>query len=94
MFDIMIPTASGDIYAIRFIRDSEIHAASTDEGTKMRIKTADGLLGHANEDTVRQVAAQLGWVITQGKLGSCLYCAQAKANQKNICKHSTSPKAT
>ena len=93
VFDIVIPTENGAIFAVRFVQDSEVHAASTDTGTRMNITNIYGLLGHANEDTVRQVATQLGWVITHGTLRPCLHCAQSKAKQKNVCQLSTSTKA-
>ena len=93
-FDIVIPTARGAIYAVRFVRDTEVSAAYTEAGVRMNIKKAHGLLGHRNEDDTRATAKQLAWTITRGSLAPCLFCARAKAKQKNVTQVSTSPKAT
>ena len=93
-FDIVIPTARGAIFAFRFIPDAECAGISTEAGTKMNIQKAHNLLGHGNEETTRESARQLGWVITQGKLKPCEHCAKAKSKHKNVCKESTAHKAT
>ena len=93
-FDIVILTVRGAIFACRFIRDADINAASTDVGVRLNIDKAHRLLGHGDEESTRHTAKQLGWIITRGNMKPCMACARAKAKQKNICKASTSPKAT
>ena len=99
-FDIVIPTASGAIYAGRFRRRSmELAAASGDATTnnkvhKTNITTLHALLGHSNEDANRQSARALGIELSRGSLHACEDCAKAKAKQKNVCKKSLTPKAT
>ena len=68
-------------------------AACTDVGTKMNIQKAHGLLGHGDEESTRKTAQKLGWILTRGTLKLCLYCAKAKAKQKNVCKESPALKA-
>ncbi len=63
-FDIVIPTVRGAIFACRFIRDADIGAVSTDAGTTMNIDKAHRLLGHVDEESTRQTAKHLNWVIT------------------------------
>ena len=92
-FDIMIPTACGAIFACQFVRDADVCAACTAVGTKMNIQKAHRLLGHGDEESMRKTAQELGWILTHGTLKPCLYCAKAKAKQKNVCKESTAPKA-
>ena len=92
-FDIVIPTVRGAIFACRFIRDADTGAVSTDAGTTMNIEKAHRLLGHGDEESTRQTAKHLNWVITRGTLKPCLACAMAKSKQKNISKTSTSEKA-
>jgi hypothetical protein len=52
------------------------------------------LLGHINEEDTRQIARELKWTITCGKLQPCEHCAIAKARQKNVVKFSTAEKST
>lgn len=87
VFDIVIRTARGAIYATRFIREtSEVSAVGTEAGTVMNINKAHALLGHSNEDTVRQTAKHLGWEITRGTMRPkpCEECAKSKARQKAL----------
>ena len=92
-FDIVVRTGKGAIFACRFIRDVELAGVSTGAGTVMNIAKAHGLLGHGDEESTRQSAKELGWVITRGKLDPCLHCARSKAKQKNVCKASDKEKA-
>ena len=52
VFDIVIPTACGAIFACRFIEEMELSAASMDVGAKINIWKAHGLLGHGNEESM------------------------------------------
>jgi hypothetical protein len=93
-FDIVIPTARGAIFAVRFVRDIEVSGAYTGAGTKMNIHKAHGLLGHVNEDETRRIAGHMSWVLSRGSLKKCMHCAKSKAKQKNVCQFSTTEKAT
>ena len=89
-FDIVVKTSRGAIFAARFIRQSETNAASTEKGLSMNINKAHALLGHGDEESTRETARALGWVITRGKMTPCVHCAKSKAKQKNTSKNSTS----
>ena len=89
-FDIVIKTAYGAIYAGRFIRKTEISAASVTKGVAMNVNKAHSLLGHGDEESTRATARHLGWTITRGALKPCVYCARSKARQKNVTKESKS----
>ena len=88
VFDIVIPTTEGVLYAIyhRWDANNELAAANNDktEGPKMSVKKAHKLLGHPNEQATRDTAHQLGWQLTRGELGPCDACTEAKAKQKNL----------
>eukprot|EP00985_Skeletonema_marinoi_P020006 scaffold11691_cov76-Skeletonema_marinoi.AAC.1 len=94
-FDIKIQTASGVVFACRFVRDREVSTASAGmtKGITMNIKRAHEILGHHNEDNTRKIANHLGWRITRGTLPPCIECAKAKAKQKNVRKKGVSQKA-
>ena len=94
VFDHVDRTKSGAIYVTRFVREVEVSCASTESGTKMNITKAHALLGHINEEDTRQIAKELKWTITRGKLRACEHCAIAKARQKNVVKLSTAEKST
>jgi hypothetical protein len=87
VFDIVIRTVRGAIYATRFIREtSEVSAVGTEAGTVMNVYKAHALLGHSNEDSVRQTSKHLGWELTRGTMRQkpCEECARSKAKQKAL----------
>ena len=51
---------------------------------KMHIGRAHAILGHANKDATRKMAAALNMQIMQGGLKTCEPCAIAKAKQMNV----------
>ena len=59
VFDMVILTVRGAIFACRFIRDAYIDAASTDMGVRLNINKAHRLLGHGDEESTRQTAKHL-----------------------------------
>ena len=65
-------------------------ASSTETGVHIGIQKVHALLGQEDENSTRQSAKELGWVITLDKLQQCDHCAKAKAEQKNVAKCSTS----
>ena len=89
-FNIVIPTPKGAVFACRFIRNTDLAAVSTEGQVRMNINKAHALLGHGDENTTRQTAKALGWVITPGAMAPCEHCAKAKAKQKNVVKSSKS----
>jgi hypothetical protein len=92
-FDIVIHTACGAIFACLFVQDADVCVACNDVDTKMNIHKAHGLLGHGDDEQMRKTAQEISWILTHGTLKPYLYCAKAKAKQKNMCKESTAPKA-
>lgn len=72
----------------------EVNAASTNMAAKMNINQAHALLDHGDVESTQATAQMLGWTSTHGTPKSCLYCATAKAKQKNVVKESRSSKAT
>ena len=89
-FNIVIPTPKGAVFACRFIRDTDLAAVSTEGQVRMNINKAHALLGHGDDNSTRQTAKALGWVITPGAMAPCEHCAKAKAKQKNVVKSSKS----
>jgi hypothetical protein len=83
-FDIVVPTEKGAIYACKFVQTVDVTMASAERTMKVNINMAHCLLGHRNEDSVRETVKELGWVLTCGMLIPCEYCARSKANQKNV----------
>jgi hypothetical protein len=51
---------------------------------RMHIGRAHAILGHANKDATRKMAAVLNMLITHGGLKTCESCAIAKAKQMNV----------
>jgi hypothetical protein len=92
-FDIVVDTPKGAVFACRFVRDAEIAMVSTEPGTRMDVTKAHTLLGHGDEESTRQMAKELGWKLTRGKMKPCVHCACAKAKQKNTVKESKAEKA-
>ena len=90
VFDIVVHTANGAVFATRFLRDSELFAACTEKGLRVNINKAHELLGHGDEESTRASARVLGWTITRGTLKPCAHCAKAKARHKDTKKKSDS----
>ena len=89
VFDIVIPTTKGAIFAIYIKRDGmndngTALVANDDRKVVMNIQQAHDKLGHDSEARTRTTAKGLGWTITRGSLKPCEACAVAKAKQKNI----------
>ena len=70
IFDLVIPTKTGAIYAGYFKRmtttDENGHVAA--EETSYTIQQAHDKLGHANELSMRKTARHLGWTIKRAML--------------------------
>jgi hypothetical protein len=88
VFDLMIPTPKGMLFAIYFSREQEIAGAGADTTAKMSVQMAHERLGHCGEDLTRKTAKLMGWELTPGELKPCQACAAGKAKQKNVPKAS------
>jgi hypothetical protein len=93
IFDIIIPTPEGMVFAVYFNRNEEI--VSMDVNTTgptevapvtMSIVQAHAKFGHTNEEDTRKTAKELGIVLMRGTLRPCEACTVAKAKQKNVIK--------
>ena len=91
VFDIVIETPRGAIFAMFLNRNTEVAGAAADfernRKSTMSIALAHERLGHANEEATRAAANHLGIKITRGTLKVCEACARAKAKQKNVPKY-------
>ena len=88
VFDIMLKTEEGVLFAMYFKRDTEIAGATIDTKTKMSVMTAHEKLGHCSEELTRKTAKALSWELTKGSFGVCEACTIGKAKQKNVPKES------
>ena len=68
LFDIIILTAQGAIFACRFVHNTEITVVSMEIGMKVNILKAHSLLGHEDEESMRHAVKELGLIITHGTL--------------------------
>jgi len=93
VFDIVIPTAEGLIFAIYIKPHSDEMAAIKTDAPSQLIKInptkIHDLLGHKSDARTRASATSLGYEITRGK-STCESCAIGKARQKNVPKEPVS----
>ena len=87
-FEIVVPTAKGEVYVYKFIQGVEVVSVCTNIGASMIINTALCLLGHRNKHSVRKTVKQMGRVLMRGTFRPCKHCAKSKAKQKNVQKES------
>jgi hypothetical protein len=89
VFDIVIPTKKGRIYAVCFKRQNEI-AAIHANGDKekilptMSVNQAHAKFGHCSEALTRTTAQQLSIRLLRGIFRPCTACGMGKAKQKNV----------
>ena len=100
VFDLIIPTKEGILYAI-YIQRGVVELAGTTQDekamkpkavVKIPIKKAHEMFGHSSEEATRKTANALGIVLSRGELGTCEACTEAKAKQKNL--HAKAPDKT
>jgi hypothetical protein len=89
VFDIVIPTPKGAVFAMYFKRTlatgTEIANPSvTAEGTTLSVKQVHVKYVHANEDHTRQMVQYHGVTLSCGTLCPCEACTIATAKQKNV----------
>jgi hypothetical protein len=94
VFDIVIPTPKGVLFAIYLKRKDEVGGAVQDTLVKMSLVQAHDKLGHMSEDATRKTAKQLGWHMTSGHIHPCESCTVGKAKQRNVPKASEHVSAT
>ena len=95
MFDVKIETNEGVIFAAYIKRNQgEVSCASADLKKMMNVGRAHKLLGHLGEDTTRETAKSLGWMISKGQMKPCKACTVAKAKQKSVAQSSSHVKST
>ena len=83
-FDIVIKTTKGALFCAQLkIKEVAIAGANAKLTKSMSIYKAHRLLGHADEEATRAMAAALEWPICIVKMKPCEHCAIAKAKQKN-----------
>ena len=101
IFDIVIRTAKGAIYATMLEREMEHSLVEVQKKVdkklapkKVTLEQAHCLLGHCDIEKTRRAAKRLGWQLSNGVMPPCAACAAGKAKQKNIPKISVRPRAT
>jgi hypothetical protein len=78
-FDQKIPTKYGVLYGIQILRDDEFCGGILNaQPVKMTVIDAHKKLGHMSFPKTKQVANQLGWILT-GSSEVCKACAEGKA---------------
>jgi hypothetical protein len=83
-FNQKILTKIGVLYGIQIARDDEFCGGILDaQPVKMTLIDAHKKLGHMSFLKTKQVANQLGWILT-GSSKVCKACVEGKAQQKNI----------
>jgi hypothetical protein len=88
VFDIVVPTPNGAVFAMYLQRKRATEIANPSvNGTTLSIQQAHTKYAHANEEDTRQMVKYQGVTITHGALGPCEACTIAKAKQKNVPKH-------
>ncbi len=96
MFNIVVNTPKEALCVDKFCikGGDKLMGGAADKAPTYSINKAHALLGHNNENDIRQIARHLGWIITRGCLRICESCANAKARYKNVPKISIGEKAT
>jgi hypothetical protein len=88
IFDIVIPTPKGIMFANYVKCKDEVRGVVQDTLVKMSLVQAHEKLGHISEDATRKTAKQLGWHMTPGSLHLCDSCTVGNAKQRNVPKGS------
>ena len=103
MFDIVIKTPNGCIFATMLTRSHEITATNVQENKEPKLKPkiptmtlmdAHRKLGHCDVEKAKRTAKAMGWRLTSSTMDPCAACAMGEAKQKNVPKKSTRIKAT
>jgi hypothetical protein len=88
-FDIQISTAKGMLYVMYNQCGTKVANAGNQVNEMAKevstsIGKARDLSGHHSEELSRKSAEALGWTITQGTLGPCQSCTEAKVQNRKV----------
>jgi hypothetical protein len=83
LFDIVIPTPKGMLFAMYIKREigKEMAQTMVDENS-IPIQLAHDRLGHSHKDMTRKMAKELGRTLSRGSLKPCGGCLAGKAKQR------------
>ena len=93
IFDIVVQTAKGAVFATILKRDHEVAGAKVTKDDAVSLKVAHAKLGHCDIEKTRRTAKRLGWKLSDGVMNPCPSCAAGKAKQRNVPKNSDRHKA-
>ena len=91
MFDIVIKTPNGCIFATMLTRSHEITATNVQENKEPKLKPkiptmtlmdAHRKLGHCDVEKAKRTAKAMGWRLTSSTMDPCAACAMGKAKQE------------
>ena len=94
VFDIVIPTKNGALFATMLKKDTEVANAQVEKPQTMTLLQAHNKLGHCDIEKTRRTAKRLNWRLSDGVMDPCPACAAGKAKQRNVPKSSNRHKAT
>ena len=94
VFDIVIPTKNGALFATMLKKDIKIANAQVEKPQTMTLLQAHNKLGHCDIEKTQRTAKRLNWRLSDGVMDPCPACAAGKAKQRNVPKSSNRHKAT
>jgi hypothetical protein len=95
LFDIVVQTPKGAIYATMLKRQQEFANAEVEAAPRpVSLKDAHAKLGHCDIEKTKRTARKLGWDIKDTTMPPCASCAAGKAKQRAVPKSSDREKAT
>ena len=95
VFDIVVQTPKGAIYATMLKRQQEFANAEVEAAPRpISLKDAHAKLGHCDIEKTKRTARKLGWDIKDATMPPCASCAAGKAKQRAVPKSSDRDKAT
>jgi hypothetical protein len=85
-FDQVIPTETGSLIGLIMHPHKDYVNVVMSKGNKIDINLLHKILGHTNEDSIRNTAKYYG-IEVQNKMEKCVDCALSKAKQKSVKKY-------
>jgi hypothetical protein len=83
MFDIVIQTRKGLIFATMLKKHGEISGAEVEKVKAMTLKQAHNKLGHCDIEKTRRTAKRLKWKLSDGVMDPCPACAAGRLKQNS-----------
>ena len=77
LFTMYIKCMQEEVASVAAMNDCEM------EQLKMSVQQAHEKLGHINERATKEIAQNLGWLLTNNQLLNCTTCAPGKSKQKS-----------